>query len=95
MEVTSFRVNKKIFITLNEKENRCCVKFTPEEQGVFCSFDLSVVYPVPNAWGRQGWTLIDLKKVKKEMLIDAITCAYCTVAPKKLAEKYAPKDDLF
>ena len=32
--------------------------------------------------------LIELKKIKKEMLKDAITCAYRAVAPKKLAAKY-------
>lgn len=88
MEVTSFRVKKKIFVTLNEKENRACVKFSPEDQDVFCRFDATVIYRVPNAWGKYGWTLVNLKKVKKEMLQDAITCAYISVAPKKLAAKY-------
>lgn len=87
-ENTSFRIKKKIFATLNIKENRACLKFTEIDQSVFCSFDKTVIYPVPNKWGKQGWTLVDLKKVKKETLIDALTTAYCTVAPKKLAELY-------
>jgi hypothetical protein len=94
MEVTSFRVKKKIFATLNEKENRACLKFSVLDQNVFCAFDAGVIYPVPNAWGRQGWTLVNLKKIKKEMLKDAITCAYCGVAPKNLAEKYISENDL-
>jgi hypothetical protein len=94
MEVTCFRVKKKIFITLNEKENRVCLKFTPLDQNVFCAFDSSVIYPVPNAWGRQGWTLVNLKKIKKEMFKDAATCAYITVAPKKIAQKYIDMPDV-
>ncbi|HMT28099.1 MAG TPA: MmcQ/YjbR family DNA-binding protein [Bacteroidia bacterium] len=91
MEVISVRVKKKIFITLNEKMNRVCVRLNPVDQDVFCSFDSSVIYKVPNAWGKYGWTLIELKKIRKEMLKDAITCAYCNVAPKKLAAKYLPE----
>ena len=84
---TSFRV-KKIFATLNEKEKRMTVILSALDQNVFCSFDKTVIYPVPNAWGRYGWTHVNLVKVRKEMLKDILTVAYCTVAPKKLADKY-------
>lgn len=87
-EITSFRIKKKIFASLNEKENRATVKLNSIEQSVFCAFDSDVVYPVPNAWGKQGWTNINLKLVKEEMLKDLLCCAYCNVAPKKLAELY-------
>lgn len=49
------------------------------------SFDASVIYLVPNKWGKQGWTLINLATVQEETLVDALTMAYCEVAPKKLA----------
>jgi hypothetical protein len=87
-ENRAFKVKKKIFVTLNEKEARCCVKLTPIDQSAFCTFDLNVIFPVPNAWGKQGWTLINLKKVKKAMLLDALTTAYITVAPNKLAAPF-------
>lgn len=64
------------------------VKLTPEDQSVFCAFDTAVIYPVPGGWGKKGATFIELKKVRKSLLKDALTVAYCTVAPKKLAEKY-------
>ena len=67
------------------------VKLSLDDQSVFCAFDKRVIYPVPGGWGRQGATYIELKKVKKTMLFDAMTVAYCTVAPKKLAEKYLCK----
>ena len=87
-EKTSFRVNKKIFATLDEKNAKAVVKFSTIDQSVFCSFDKTVIYPVPGKWGLQGWTIIELKKVRKKMLVDTLTISYCTVAPKKLAEKY-------
>ena len=84
---TSFRINKKIFATLNEKENRACIKLTPIDQSVFCAFDSSIIYPVPNKWGKQGWTLINLSKIKKSMLKDALTQAFELVSQKKGKEK--------
>jgi hypothetical protein len=86
-EVVSFKV-KKIYATLNEKEKRMTVRLNPIDQDVFCSFDNTVIYRVPNAWGKYGWTHINLAKVRKEMLMDILNVAYCTVAPKKLADKY-------
>jgi hypothetical protein len=46
------------------------------------------MYPVPNKWGKKGATVVELKKVKKEMFKDAIATAYCRVAPRVLSEKY-------
>lgn len=86
--ITVFKVKKKVFATLNANENRCCVKFNEIDQNVFCSFDSTVIFPVPNKWGKQGWTLIKFARVKEEMLIDALTTAYCTVAPPKLAQQF-------
>ena len=79
----SFRIKKKIFATLWEKENRAMLKLTPVSQSVFCSYDLSVFYPVPGGWGKRGATFVDLRKVRKNMFKDAISVAYKEVAAKK------------
>jgi YjbR len=87
-EKPSFRIKKKIFATVDVKLNRACLKLSEIDQSVFSAFDKTIIYPVPNKWGKQGWTFVELKKIKREMFVDALTCAYCEVAPKKLAEKY-------
>ena len=87
-EKTSFRVRKKIFATLDEKTGRAVVKLSATDQSVFCAFDKNIVYPVPGGWGKQGWTIAVLPAIKQAMLKDLLTVAYCTVAPKQLAEKY-------
>src|SRR6478735_1359590 len=87
-EKPSFRIKKKIFATLDIKNNRACLKLSLIDQSVFSAYDKSIIYPVPNAWGKQGWTFLELKKVRKDMFTDALTMAYCEVAPKKLAEQY-------
>jgi hypothetical protein len=87
----AFRVKKKIFATLDEKRKRVMVKLSPTDQSVFCAYDDSVIYPVPGGWGKNGATYVELTKVRKAMFKDALTMAYCTVAPPKLAEKFLPK----
>lgn len=87
-ERISFKVNKKIFATLDVKLNQMVLKFTEVEQSVFSAYDNSIIYPVPNKWGKQGWTIVELKQVKQEVLKDAIRTSYCNVAPKNLADKY-------
>ena len=86
-ENASFRVKKKIFVTLSERNRRACVKLSEVNQSVFSLVDKAIIYPVPNKWGKQGWTFIELKKVRKEMLMDALTAAYCEVAPKGLSSQ--------
>ena len=87
-EKPSFRVNKKIFLTLDEKMKRACINLHEEDQHAFHSMMPEVIFPVPNKWGQQGWTLIELTKIKKPIFRDALTCSYCKVAPRKLSEKH-------
>lgn len=82
-EKTSFRVKKKIFATLSVEKNLACLKLSLIDQSVFCAFDKTIIYPVPNKWGKQGWTLVELKKVRKSMLKDALTTAYHETVKKK------------
>ena len=92
-EKSSFRVRKKIFATLDTEKKNLTLKFTPADQSAFSAFDDSVIYPVSGGWGRQGWTIVELNKVEEDIFEDALTTSYCTVAPKKLAEKYQPEID--
>ncbi len=87
-EKASFRVNKKIFATLDEKAGTAVVKLTEIDQSVFCGYDHSVMYPVNGGWGKQGWTVIKLNAASRELVSDALTTAFCNVAPQRLSEKY-------
>ena len=85
---TSFRVRKKIFATMLEKQNFAVLMLSVVDQSVFCAYDPAAMYPVPNKWGKKGATMVVLKKVRKDIFLDALTTAYCRVAPRALAEKY-------
>jgi predicted DNA-binding protein (MmcQ/YjbR family) len=75
-EKTSFRVKKKIFATMDEAKGIATLKFSEIDQSVFCSYDKAIIYPVPNKWGKQGWTHVVLKRIPKEMMVDALATAY-------------------
>jgi predicted DNA-binding protein (MmcQ/YjbR family) len=85
---TSFRIKKKIFATYNEKENSACLKLSETDQDIFSLSDGGAIYPVSNKWGKQGWTIVELKKIKNDLLKAVLTSAYCEVAPKKLADPF-------
>ena len=87
-EKTSFRINKgKIFATLDAKAGNACLKLSEVDQSIFCGIDAATIYPVNNKWGKQGWTIIALKTVKKNILKDALSKAYLVAVPKKVAQK--------
>lgn len=92
-EKTSFRVKGKIFATYDSATGIVSLKLSPIDQDVFTKADQSAIYPVDNKWGKQGWTLVALKKVNKDLFMDALTTAYCNVAPKKLAIEVRPGVD--
>ena len=85
-EKDSFRVKKKIFATLDSKNKRCVVKLSALDQSTFCSYNEEIIYPIKGTWGKQGWTIIELKKVPKKLLVDILITSYCEVAPEKLSK---------
>ena len=82
-DIQSFRLKNKIFATLWQKESRAMLKLPLIDQSVFCSYDNSIFFPVPGGWGKQGATFVDLKKVKKSILKEALTIAYNSITKKK------------
>jgi predicted DNA-binding protein (MmcQ/YjbR family) len=90
-EKTSFRVKKKIFVTYDEKNNRACVKLSESDQALFSLIDKSVIHPVPNKWGKQGWTFIELDKLDNEIIEEVVKSAYTTVLPKKILNQKRDK----
>lgn len=73
---TAFTVNKKIFATISFKDKTLNVRFTPQAQFIFCPPQSDVIFPIPNAWGKQGWTTINLTKANKKLVKSALEEAY-------------------
>jgi hypothetical protein len=72
----AFSVRKKIFATLSVKDKTLNLKFTPDQQFIFCPPKSEVIYPVHGGWGRQGWTTINLSKASKKLVMSALEEAY-------------------
>jgi hypothetical protein len=80
-----FRVRGKIFAGLSADEKRGTLKLTPEIQSTVVAPGSSAFTPCSGAWGRSGWTFVDLASVDVKMLGDLIEEAWRLVAPKSLA----------
>lgn len=78
-EKTSFRLKKKIYATMDEKMQVVTIKLNEIDQSIFVAIDKVMIYRVPNKWGLQGWTIIDLKKANMELLEEALGKAWQTL----------------
>lgn len=56
----AFKVDR-IYVTLAADGLTANVRFTPDEQAFKCQLAPDVFAPIDNAWGRQGWTLVNLR----------------------------------
>ena len=77
---TSFRTKKKIFATLDSIKKQVSLKLTELDQSIYCQIRPSVATPANGLWGKQGWTIIDLNKVQKKILTEALNKAYQNVS---------------
>ena len=69
-------VGRRMFASYLAADNTANIFLTPAEQDVFCKMDSLNIYPVPNKWGLKGATTFDLKKVKREYVLEALLSAY-------------------
>ena len=73
----------RIYVTLAPDGKTANFKFTPEEQEFKCMLAPQAFAPIPNAWGRQGWTTATLSKLSKAELQDALKIAWAHGMAKK------------
>lgn len=69
-----FRVNGRVFASLYAAG--ATVKLTPEEQARLMADARGALAPASGAWGRQGWTSIDLATADAELVGEAATIAW-------------------
>jgi hypothetical protein len=62
-------------------------ELTLPDQALYASHDPLVIFPVPNKWGKQGWTNVNLKGIKVTLLKAILQSAYDTVAKPKTTGK--------
>lgn len=77
----SYKHNGKIFATFNIENHWLTIRLTPEQQVEFCENE--AIYPVPNKWGKLGWTHVDLDRIRKNDLIEVLNVSWMNVGKKK------------
>jgi hypothetical protein len=77
----AFKV-KRIFATLAADGLTANLKFTPDEQEFKCMLAPEAFQPVPNAWGRQGYTTVTLARITAGELRTALEMAWRHAQPK-------------
>ena len=83
-DLSSFRVNKKIFCTLGAGAPRMMLKFDPEDQRNLVEDQPEAIAPVPGYWGQKGATHVMFGKLDERRLESLIGLAWATVAPRRL-----------
>ena len=71
-----FRVNGRVFASLNDDETRGMVVLTPEDQGRFVREYPLAFEPESGAWGRAGCTRVHLAAADEEAVGEAATLAF-------------------
>ncbi len=79
-ERTAFKV-KRIYATLAADRLTANLKLSPDEQEFKCLLAPDAFTPLPNAWGKQGWTTVALAQMKVTELKDALETAWRHAAP--------------
>ncbi|MEO5807181.1 MmcQ/YjbR family DNA-binding protein [Devosia sp.] len=76
----AFRV-KRIYTTLAADGLTANLKLLPDEQEFKCLVAADAFAPVPNAWGKQGWTTLTLANVDEAELHAALEMAWRHALP--------------
>src|SRR6185436_8938842 len=66
----------RIYVTLAADGKTANLKFTPDEQEFKCMMAPEAFAPVPNAWGKQGWTTVTLAALNTPELEQVLEMAW-------------------
>ncbi len=77
----------RIYVTLAADGKTANFKFAPDEQALKCTVAADAFAPVPNAFGKQGWTTATLSRLTVPELKSALEVAHAHALPKKVARK--------
>ena len=73
----------RIYATLAADGRTANLKLVLDEQQLKCLTAPAAFKPVPNAWGRQGWTSVTLSQLPAAELQAALETAWRHAVPKK------------
>jgi hypothetical protein len=87
----AFRTPRKIFATLANDGADLNLMFDLAMQEFFCEQAPQALAPHPSAWGKQGATRVDLKRVDEDTLLSALKAAHALAAPQPKGKRRKAK----
>ena len=72
----------RIFMTLWIEMHRAVLMLTPDQQRELHERDPEIFFPVPNKWGENGATFVELSKVNEKQFRSALEIAMGNAASK-------------
>lgn len=78
---TAYKI-RRIFVTLAGDGRSANVKLARDEQDMRCTLHPRVLSPVPNKFGEQGWTTIDLAVADSDLVRSLLASAVVAAARK-------------
>jgi hypothetical protein len=88
---TAFKV-ARIYATLAPDGLTANLRFSPDEQELKCLTAPDAFQPVPNAWGRQGYTTATLAALSPTELKAALEMAWRHALPRKRTQSRRARD---
>jgi len=82
-EKMSFRVNNKIFATVEYGTMQAVLKLTPDQQLAYGNQQPKSIYPAKGKWGDKGWTIFELLELEKDLISAGLFDAYTHVLKDK------------
>ena len=86
-----FRVNGRIFATLQPARHRGMVNLTPEQQQRMLREAPAIFSPESGAWGRQGCTRVHLDVAEEDIVGEALTLAWRNTVTRTKKAKSATR----
>jgi hypothetical protein len=80
MNHPDFRASGKIFATIHTDNKQGMVKLTPEQQERFMREHPGMFEPAAGAWGRGGSTMVIFAKATEDVVGEAMTLAFQSIA---------------
>lgn len=74
---------RRIYATLAADGLTANIALTPDEQEFKCQLAADVFSPIDNAWGRQGWTAVNLQAASEADLKQTLEMAHAHGARSK------------
>ena len=81
----------RIYATLDADGRSANLKFAIDEQEMKCLLAPDAFAPVPNAWGKQGWTTATLSELTAAELKHALEIAWRHALPKEKNKRAAQR----